>query len=369
MSTKNLMANDKYTFEDLSAKYAAFKVPTYKVSIDGSDLLSESTLGLKDITIDLTCENEASGCIFSIVGVYDGVKRSFNQTLMKKFFQIGKKVNIDLGYIKTERVFIGFISAISVSLGEFVPCIHVECTDVKGIMMNNQSNEQRVETSLGDVVSNILQNPTYKNFYDSIVVDSIQTPERKIEIYGESDFDYLVRLANRINYEFFVLQGKVYFRKPMPYKTPIFALEWGFSLMGFEKRDSLEGQVLELEVRSANVDKGLLISGVAKSSVQLSEGNSAKKALQKLKRVVIDSSVSSEEEAKSRAEVLLKSVNDRYSSANIECIGIPEIVPGRFIKISKLGEGIDGNYYVSRVTHSLGSSSIFKTVMEARVVK
>lgn len=369
MPSNNLMTNDKYNFEDLSSKYGEFKVPTYKVNIDGNDLLSGGSLVLEELIIDLTCENEASGCSFKVLGVYDVIKRCFDQAMMKKFFQIGKKVTIDLGYIKTERVFIGFISAISISVGEQLASVDVECTDVKGLMMNNQSNEQRTETSLGDVVENILKNQTYKNFYASTKVDSIETPERKIEVLGESDFDYLVRLANRINYEFFVLQDIVYFRKPMPYKTPVIELEWGYNLLGFDKRDSLEGQVLELEVRSANADKGEMISGAAKSSIELSQGNSAKKALQKLKKVIVDSSVSSEQEAKTRAQEILKRLNKRYSIANIECVGIPEIVPGRFINIKKLGEGLEGKYYILRVTHNISSGASYSTTIEARMEK
>lgn len=369
MPGKDLMSNERYDFESLSSKYYSFKVPTYKVKIDGNDLLTDGKLILKDLVIDLTCENEASGCTLAVVGVYDEVKRCFDQTMMKKFFQIGKKIVVDLGYIKTESIFTGYISAISVVFGEEAASINIECTDVKGLMMNNQSNEQRTEKTLGDVVSNILSNQAYNSFYTSTVVDKVDTPERKIEVSGESDFDYLVRLANRINYEFFVLQGKVFFRKPMPYKSPVIELEWGYNLLGFERRDSLEGQVLELEVRSADVDKGKMISGLAKSKETLSQGNSAKKALQKLKKVIIDSSVFSEKEAKSRAEEFLKRLNSRYSTAIIECVGIPEIVPGRFIKISKLGEGLEGNYYILRVKHSVTDGDIYSTTIEARYEK
>jgi uncharacterized protein len=366
MAGQNLMTNEKYTFEKLSSKYSAFKVPTYKISIDSKDLLSEGTLVLKELAIDLTCENEASGCVFEILGAFDPIKRTFTPAITEKYFQLGKKISIDIGYIKTVNVFKGYISAVVFRVGNDIPSIRVECTDVKGIMMNCRTTGQRTETALGDVVSNILKNQTYKNFYDGLKLDSVETPERKIEIAGESDFDFLVRLAGRINYEFFVCQGKVYFRKPMPLKTPLLELEWGYNLLSFERRASLEGQVLELEVRSSDADKGKMISGIAKSDIQMSKGASAKKALQKLKKVVIDSSVGSEQEAGSRAEELLKKLNGSYATANIECIGLPEIVPGRFVKVKKLGDGLDGNYYIVRVNHSIGES-FFSTMIEARL--
>ncbi len=365
MAGQDLMTNEKYTFDKLSAKYNDFKVPTYKISIDSKDLLSEGYLILRELTIDLTCGNEAGGCIFEILGAYDPIKRSFLPDIKDKYFQLGKKVSVDIGYIKTVNVFKGYISAVVFRVGQDIPSVKVECTDVKGVMMNCRTTEQRTETALGDVVSNILKNQTYKNFYDGVKVDSVETPERKTEIAGESDFDFLVRLADRINYEFFVCQGKVYFRRPMPLKTPLLELEWGYNVFSFERRDSLEGQVLELEVRSSDAGKGKLISGIAKSDMQIGSGASAKKALQKLKKVVIDSSVGSEQEARSRAEELLKRLNHSYTAARIECVGIPEIVPGRFIKVKKLGDGLDGNYYILRVNHTIGED-FYSTRIEAR---
>ncbi|RCX11368.1 phage protein D [Anaerobacterium chartisolvens] len=366
MSGQSLMTNDKYTFENLSSKYGDFKVPTYKISIDGNDLLSAESLVVRELKIDLTCENEASGCVLEVFGAYDIANRRFNPQIMEKFFQLGKKVSIDAGYIKTVNVFKGYISGVVLRMGNEAAGIRVECTDVKGIMMNTRTTEQRTENKLDDVVSSILGNQAYNNFCEGTQVDSISTPERKIEVAGESDFDFLVRLAARINYEFFVCQGKVYFRKPMPLKAAVISLEWGYNILSFERRASLEGQVLELEVRSADVDKGKMISGIATSNVQMSKGPSAKKALQKLKKVVVDSSVGSEQEAQERAEVLLKKLNQSYVTANIECIGIPEIVPGRFINVKKLGSDLDGDYYILRVTHSI-NESFFSTLIEARL--
>jgi len=361
----SLMTNEQYSFEKLSEKYASFKVPTYKIKIDKKELTAESNLLIKELTIDLTCQNEAGGCIFEVMGAFNPSERAFDKTAMDTYFQLGKKVEVDIGYIKTENVFKGYISAVTVSLGNEMPIIRVECTDVKGIMMNNHMTEQRTEEKLDDVVSNILQNQCYKNYYDDLNIDTIETPQRKIEIAGESDFDFLVRLANRINYEFFVCQGTVFFRKPMPLKKPVLELEYGYNLLSFEHRVSLEGQVLELEVRSSDIEKGKVISAVAKSNVQMSSGPSAKKALNKLKKVIVDSSVGSEQEAKTLAESLLKRLNDNFTTVNIECVGIPEIVPGRFIKIKKLGEGLEGSYYILRVRHTIDSSS-FSTLIEAR---
>ena len=361
----NLMTNEQYTYEKLSAKYGAFRVPTYKIRIDKKELTAESKLLIKEITIDLTCQNEAGGCIFEVMGAFNPTERSFDKAAMNTYFQLGKMVEVDIGYIKTVNVFKGYISAVTVSLGPEMPIIRVECTDVKGIMMNNHITEQRTETKLNDVVSNILKNQCYKYYYDDLHIDMIETPQRKIEIAGESDFDFLVRLANRINYEFFVCQGTVYFRKPMPLKRPLMELEYGYNLLNFEHRVSLEGQVLELEVRSSDIEKGKVISAVAKSNVQMSSGPSAKKALSKLKKAIVDSSVESEQEARARAEALLKKLNENFTTANIECVGIPEIVPGRFIKIKKLGEGLEGNYYILRVRHTIDQSS-FSTSIEAR---
>ncbi len=363
---KDLMTNEKYTYDSLSKKYYDFKVPTYKINIDGSELTEEKSTIITELKVELTCDNEASGCQFMVMGVYNPSKRAFDKSLVTKYFQLGKKVTVSLGYIKTEMVFMGYISAVTTSIGAEMAMISVECTDAKGLMMNNQVIEQRTETKYKDVISSILSSNSYGSYSAGTQVDDIETPQKKIEIYGESDFDFLVRLANRVNYEFFVCQGKIFFRKPMPLKSPVLELEWGMNLLGFEKRCSLEGQVLELEVRSTDIDKGAVISGIAKSDEQFSNGPSGKKALKKIKKVIVDSSIISEQEATKRAEELLKRLNERYTQVQIKCVGIPEIVPGRFIKVKKLGEGLEGNYYIIRVVHSV-SSEEYSTTIEARM--
>lgn len=356
-----LMSNKKYSFSDLTSTYKDFSVPTVKVLIDGQNLLAKGDLIISGLKVELGCGMEASGCNFDIYNVFDEGARTFNKTLVSKNFQLGKKIEIELGYITTVKVFKGYISGLNFAVGEDMPKVTVEGTDVKGLMMNNQLNQQWANIKYNDVVSKILG--SYGSFCTSNKVEDTGEVKKKIEMVNESDYDFIVRIAERLGFEFFVLEGIAYFRKPAPYKEPEITLEWGMNIHSLEKKTSLEGQVLEVEVRGYDENKGEVITGTAKSSTAMQ--TSAKTALKSLKKVITDSSIISADEAKKLAESILQRINRRYVDLRAECVGLPEVVPGRNIAISKLGEGIDGKYYVTKVTHQY-NDSYFSTSIEAR---
>ena len=48
-----------------------------------------------------------------------------------------------------------------------------------------------------------------------------------------------------------------------------------------------------------------------------------------------------------------------------ELVGLPEIVPGRYLKVEDVDELVNKSFYLSEVTHRIDSSR-FRTMFEAR---
>ena len=61
----------------------------------------------------------------------------------------------------------------------------------------------------------------------------------------------------------------------------------------------------------------------------------------------------------------MKAVSDTFGSLEITCIGMPEIGPGRFIKLERIAENINGKYYITSVRHTMGDGE-FLTTFRAR---
>jgi len=53
---------------------------------------------------------------------------------------------------------------------------------------------------------------------------------------------------------------------------------------------------------------------------------------------------------------LAKSAFD-FVQANFECVGIPELVPGKMLAISGFGTGYDNQYYIKKIVHKLSKTS------------
>ena len=356
-----LMSNKKFEFSSLAGTYKDFSVPTVKVLVDGQNILASGDFRINGLKVELSSGMEASGCVFDVYNVFEESERTFKKDAIGKYFKLGKKIEIELGYIVSTKVFTGYISGLSFKVGEEIPTVTVEGTDAKGLMMNNLHNKQWTKQKYSDVVTDIFSD--YSTFCSSKKIDATTEVKKKIEMVNESDYDFVVRLAEREGYEFFILEDTFYFRKPEPYKEPAITLEWGININNLEKRISLEGQVLELEVKGYDENKGVAIKGVAKSTVKMD--TTAKAALKGLKKTITDSSIMSQEEANKLAASLLKKINRNYTELRAELVGLPEVVPGRFIAVTKLGGDVDGKYYVTRVTHSFSDEN-YTTFIEAR---
>ena len=62
--------------------------------------------------------------------------------------------------------------------------------------------------------------------------------------------------------------------------------------------------------------------------------------------------VKDSKQAKDLAQAAAKKAKARSMSGRCKTIGLPEIVPGRYIKISNIGSS--NSYYIKSVSHSFG---------------
>ena len=109
-----------------------------------------------------------------------------------------------------------------------------------------------------------------------------------------------------------------------------------------------------------------MIKATSKSSANYSNSSSASKIISKAERVIIDPTVASDSEAQTRADAELDNLSWRFGTFLIKTVGIPEIIPGRFIKIDGLSSDVNKKVYIVKVIHTINSSG-FKTNLEAKL--
>lgn len=350
------------TYSDLSGKYREFSVPTLKIKSGGSEIPLKD-LTIKNVEVQLGTGFEASMASFEVFEIYDLDARTFNKTHMDSYFTLGKTIQIYLGYIETSLVFEGYIESVkAVFTEDGFPHIAVECLDVKGLMMHGVKSAMLNLKNYSDVVKKILG--TYGSLASSSTVDSCSALEREIQQNKETDYTFLCRLAKSINYEFFVLQGKVYFRKPA-YSDSSAAIQfdWGGMLINFTQERCLAKYVGKVTVKGYDDQTHKVIESTASSPVSV--GGGSKKPSQIVSQlsssstVVIDYEINTVEEAKERAAAELNSRSMNFITGSGRTVGLPELVPGKYVQVKNLDPDVDHLYYVTRVIHKFNNGDFF----------
>ena len=385
------MAN--YDFSELEKQYESFDQPMAVIKVNDKEIgTKKRRFILSDVIVDLTSGYEASTAEFSIFDVYDMGQACFLFEDVKKFIFLGSKVDIYLGYSgSVTAVFTGVITGVNFLFEkEDIPGIRVTAMDVKGIMMSGSYSRQLTAQNYADAVTEILNKTAYEKLKGSEIIKSVQvddTPDKQrnasagggaggagqeqvtdksIEMVAESDYEFVVKVAKRNNFEFFTRCGNVYFRKAKSEDTVIMQIGPNTGMTYFDVSYDLTGLVEKIIVRGMDVAKAKVISSEKKFSNKISQGNKAKPLLSGSQKVYIDSTVSSKEEAEDRADSLMETMSYRYGKLACGMVGIPELQPGYFVELSGLGEGADNKFYINRVRHVLSREGTYETRLEGQ---
>ncbi len=281
----------------------------------------------------------------------------------------GDDVKIFLGYAgsadkSADPLITGKITALNPSFpSSGTPSLSVQGYDHSFCLQKSIVKDKRTfdkEKSYQDVVMKIA---VEQNLGQGEIDSSIKPCEKIIQNAGESDYAFLKKLADRIGYEFFVRNKKIYFRKPRDDTNEVLSLKWGREILSFSPRMSTAKVVSKITVRGHNQkDPSKPIVGVATLSDLGFKEPGARSGAEGIKSCQnketeaskSDFPVCSEEDAKNLARMLLVKANNSLIEGTCECIGIPDIRPGINIGIDGVGKRFSGRYYVKSVKHTIG---------------
>ena len=222
-----------YEYESLKEKYSSFMKPSIVIRVNDKELTDRKKgFPVGEVEVELTSGYEASVAEFSIFNVYDLIQNEFLYDEVSKYIFLGSKIEIEMGYRDiTTLVFIGVITRVNFLYEtEGIPCIRVTAMDVKGVMMSGSYDLQLKATNYADAVKEILKRTAYEKLRNSGIIQNItvdDTPDKRnsmgqendeasdktIEMVAESDYEFVVKIGKRNNFEFFTECGNVIFRK------------------------------------------------------------------------------------------------------------------------------------------------------------
>ncbi|KAB2951951.1 phage late control D family protein [Heliorestis acidaminivorans] len=352
----------KHSYNSLQKKYQGFIVPTHNVLINKSDkLCQDPSLHISMIQVELTAGYEASACTLLIEDgmVVNEKKKSWevNQTI-QDLLKLGHPLEVSLGYSQeVTEVFKGIITNIQIeySLNQGFQ-FYVEAMDVKRLMMNNyHSCQPRKDLKKhSDAVKEILKK--YAKHIDAQVVSDTEERTLAIEQHNQSDYDFLVTLAKRVNHAFYIINNQLYFEPYGKDSNPLVELQ-AEHLHAFKREISLSDQLYEVTVRANDEsDPKKSFEYTTQSCKTIGKGKKSSNDIatmmkQIAKKTIIDPSISSVKEAKVRAEAELFKHTIKFAQGKFQTIGLPEITPGKMMTVKGFGADYDNDYYIKKVLH------------------
>ena len=359
-----------------------FYVPAFAIEVDGRDLLDES-IEVFGVTVNNTLEG-ADDFSFTVNNPFNEEHTEFKY-LENKFFDVGKEVVIKIGYgdrRKVKPVLHGLITSLDVSF----PANGISQLTVKGFdfshkMMKGKSERKRKrkytwgsdksQVSYSEVVRDIAGSE-----YDFNVNNVVETYEKHPLVKQnekESDYDFIKnKLAAEVSFEVFVIGKDFYFRPRQNNVSAVVAtLEWGRTLISFSPEINTADQISEVEVRGWDSTQQKPIVGKASHGQEHGKDGARKTgsdAIAATQGKVVKhfwQPVFTKKEAVDRAKSILEQQALKYVKGSGECIGIPEIMPGKNIRLKGLGDKFSKKYYVEKATHSVTTSG-YKTTFNVK---
>lgn len=375
-----------FTYQSLREKYGNFSHPMAKVLLGQTAVGTDSGLLVSDIHVEVTSGFEASEASFRIYGAFEQDTGKFLYDQVKKDVLLGNSVTVQMGYLDAlETVFVGFVcgAAFGYEPGG-APYIEVTGMDVKGLMMGGTYANQLAAATYSGAVREILSRTGEGTLADMGILtaepDIRATPDAEsragpagappksgpatVEMVSESDYEFVVRAAKRYNFEFFVDRGRVLFRPAKCVPAVLTELGVRTGLRSFRIQYSLTGVVKNVEARAMDPGRGEAISARRNLGGRISAGKRADRLIGKSSRVCVDASITSAAEASARADALMERMSYRLGSLEAECVGMPDLVPGRFIEITGMGAPADNRFYLTSVIHDFTGEDGFTTRIE-----
>lgn len=337
---------EEVSYSSLVRKYDNFLVPAMVMKLGGVNI-KLLNIKVSRISVQLSIDSVCSAS-FTLEDVYDVVSSSLN-SVVKNVLKLGSTVSIELGYgSSTKAVFWGYVHELSYSYSE-APSIAVTALDVRRLMMMNKVNRTFTEKSYADIFKEVMSK--YSKIYKSTKVDIITGKEEQV-VQTVSDYDFVLNeICKKTNKEFYVLAGDVYLQAKGKNPLPLITLTWGESLLQLDLNRKYRNE----EIVIYSVDEKSILA--EKEKVK-SKGSFTSATTSPIRKEILNHDIKNKNSASivAEAEAAKSEAEDQTGSGS--CIGLPDMVPGRYINIAKLG--VDGSspmkVFIKSIKHSFSAS-------------
>ena len=362
------------TTKDLDKKYDEFFCPHLSIKINGTEVTADEKVLCRKVSVIVTSGYESNICRVDLADMESKLVNSkIEHSKSLSGISVGSKIEVFMGYkcgnTKTlKRVFAGNIMTLDFSVEHPMRAVyHIEAMDVKVAMMGNcrsilRSKPDSETNKYSEAVSTVLD--SYKSLDIKTNVKTTFTTEAPIEQHKQSDYDFIVSIAKKINHLFFISYDDsnvtANFVSYSDCNECVLKVIPDNHVLGFNREVSLSGQISGVTVRCNNkTDPTSPIEATVKLSEVETIGSGSKTSDKLSKTIVnddtikliIDQSATSVEAVKQIAKAELTRTSMNLVGGQIMTLGIPELEAGKYIEVSGFSQDADKKYFITQVEH------------------
>ncbi len=335
-----------FSNDELRQKYKNYRVPAAKILVGSpeKDLAAAYHAQIENIRISMNLKDAAS-VSFTVVDIYDIENHCFRSGI-RDALCLGNILKAKIGYeSELETLFCGFIYESSVQFGE-IPAMQITAVDVRRLMCDNyRKNYEWQAATYSKLFEQIMSR--YENLGLTLTVDKTTVELKAPVLQNGNDLKMVAWLCKVANRRFLVCGNRACFTEKSE-DSPITTLHFGQDLLSFSQRYGYTDT--EITVRG-NQRQG------TKQSTETRTFKSARKSVLTgaTARIINLPDITSAEELSARADREKEALKEEKQSAGGSCIGIPVLVPGRYLTIDGLDNTVNGDYYITSTEHSFGT--------------
>lgn len=346
------------TYSALYGKYDHFSVPAYQIKIGSTKITTSSDYIVGEIDLHLSL-TQANTLTFTLCGQYQYDSSGFSSSV-KRLLQVGETVELSLGYGSTlTLLFRGYIGLMDVEFdmdeGIF---FQITAFDARRLMQDdNRSFTLSENQNYSEAVSELMSRyRSLCSFSCEATTDHLSLPMGQCQ----SDYDFITQHLigqGRAEREFFILGDTAYYRAVGGgHRTPVLTLGVSQGLKSF--RGSFQYVHTEIQVQGYDHGKDDVPKGSATA-----KGDNQTQAISPGTILVLAEDCQRDSQAKDRAKALATRLESQAVQSQGSCVGLPEIVPGRYLAIEKTDSTVNRSYYLTQVNHRMSSQGYLTVFM------
>jgi uncharacterized protein len=341
------------TLETLAKENLNFYAPRFDVEIEGKKL--DVNVSKEIINLSVT-EKLNVGASFELTlnDEFDMKTQEFKWIDDDRFY-VGNKINIKIGYGSNLNTMIkGIITSLEPNFfANETPTLQISGQDLMYCYMKTPKPEKTFdEKTYSDIVRNIAQEAGL-----DCVVDETGKCEKFIRKDNDvTYYQFLNDLKDKVGFNFDIRGRTIYFVKPTK-KKEVLKLELGKDIISFSPNMNTAGLLAQVKVRGHNPqDPNASFIGEADAENELLGllNKMCSKALPN--KAITNAAVESKEQADKIAKAEIIKASETFITGKVRCIGLPQIRPGVYIELDKMGKRFNGDYEVTETTHIINDS-------------